>query len=204
MPRNRLLLIALLVLSVVAVASHDGKLWSRSHDGFTRYRDIAIYNAALGPTAPNLTVVGTFLVGCFGANAEQAYMSFEVPDDWVGGEDIDLEIYWTNEAGDALTDGETVIFVINYRVIDFDAGETITNGTMATDTVTYTQSGAGTNLEAHEIGFALDWDHADQPLVVGQRVGIIFNRVATADTYSGDACIEMFEIKYTANDFTQH
>lgn len=194
----------LILLPALALASHDGKLWSRSHDGFTRYRDIAVYNAALGPSAPSLAVQGTALVGCFDADAERAYMSFEVPGDWAGSEDMLLKVYWTNESGDALADTETIKWVITYRVIDFDGGEVITNGDAVADTLTYTQSGAGTDLETHESTFTLDWDNATQPLTVGERALIQFSRAMTADSYTGDGCVEMFEISYTSDDFREH
>ena len=99
-----------------------------------------------------------------------------------------------NESGTAIADAETVKFDITYRSIA--EGETLTNGTVATATITYTQSGAGTDLELIESEITLAFDDSNQPLAAGDYVGVTFNRDFTTDTYAADANVFLWYVEY--------
>lgn len=164
---------------------------------YTRHFDVMPSSALLGPTAPTVDVQDTFAGLGFDADAEAAYLDIEVPDEWVGISDMTLEVVWMPESGDAIADTETVKWDISYRSIA--DGEAVDNGTVATATATYTQSGAGTDKELIKTEITLDYDGANQPLTIGDTLGIKFDRDVTGDTYSGKAIVVRWELYYTAN-----
>lgn len=169
---------------------------------FTQYLTIVSGQATVGSTAPTVTTVGTYRGLSFDADAELVFFEFEVPDDWNGVSDMTLKAYWTNEAGDALADGETVKFDFDYR--SRAEGEALDGGSAVSVSGTYTQSGAGTDKELIEGQVTLDYDHADQPLTKGDLIGIKANRDMTTDSYAGDITIFKWEIAYTAYTFSLH
>ena len=117
------------------------------------------------------------------ADNEAVYMNMEVPADWDGASDMIFEIHWYPISGDPVANGETVKWEINYRSIA--AGESIDNGTVVTATATLTGGGSEGNAEHYETSITVDYDHAQQPLSVGDDLGFQLDRDVTADTYSG-------------------
>jgi hypothetical protein len=178
---------------------------------YTRHIDIPAGAATLGPTSPTVTSIGVWRPACLDADAEQLFIDFEVPDDWIGTSDMTLKIYWFAWGGgsDAIADTEKVKLDANYLSVDFDASTELYNqGSTVEATATYTQSGAASgDGMAIETELTLDYDNATQPLVKGDVVGIVINRDVTGeagDAYSGDACIDRFEISMQSNKLPEH
>ena len=169
------------------------------------YQYITIYASAagVGGTAPTATTDDTFRGLLFNADAELAFIEFEVPDDWNGTSDLTLKIYGFPDTGDAVADSEKIEFDAVYRSIA--EGEPHDNGTAVTITPNYTQSGGGTDEALIELEGTIDYDNENQTIAKGDVVGFKINRdVSGDDTYSGDFNVIKFEIKYTANTFTIH
>lgn len=158
-------------------------------------RDISSSSAALGATSPTATTIETYRGLAFDADGELAFLNLEVPDSWDGASDMTLEVDWFAESGDVLADGETVVFDITFRSLM--VGEAFDNGTVATSTGTYTQSGAGTDKEHITTSVTIDYDNANQPLMTGDMLGVKFNRDVTADNYSGDAIVVDWHLEWT-------
>jgi hypothetical protein len=171
---------------------------------YFRYIDIEPGSAVLGPTAPSAIDLGTYRGLEFDADAERVNLTFEVPDDWVNDTDMVLKIYWTNDPGTAIGAGETVKFDISYRVTDMSSGELYDNGSAATGTVTYTQSGAGTDKQTRVSEITLAHGDANQPLETDYIVGISFDRDVTGDTYPQGACVFRWEVKLQSNSIPNH
>ena len=128
--------------------------------------------------------------------SEYAYATFEVGEDWVGGEDIIFEIDWFP----AMTGTETVTWDVTYRSIL--EGETITNGTAVT--VSVTDSGDYSQYVIEHSPFTLDYDNGNQPLVHEDHVFLQVTRdTGVANDFAGTVCVTAFEIIYNANTFAE-
>ena len=167
---------------------------------YTRKNTITASAATLGPTAPTPVTIGTFIGLAFDADAEVVDVIWRIPSDWDGG-DITLVPHWTAENAVPLSDGETVKFDITYRSIA--EGEPLTNGTVATSTYTYTQSGGGVDVELLESPIPMLFDDANQPLAAGDYIGIQFNRDFTTDTYGSDANVFIWYFEYMSTGLPQ-
>ena len=167
---------------------------------YVRKNTITPTAAASGPTAPTAVTVGTFIGLAFDADAEQVDVIWRIPSDWDGG-DISFVPHWCAESGTPLVDSETVKFDITYRSIA--ENEALTNGTAATSTYTYTQSGGGVDLELLESPIPLLFDDANQPLSAGDYIGIQFNRDMTTDTYAADANVFIWYFEYSSTGLPQ-
>ena len=161
---------------------------------YTRYTDVGFLE--LGATPPVAGTIGTARALCFDADAEEFFFVFEVPSDWEGASDMNLEVHWHPESGTAIADGETVEWESDYR--SRAAGEAIDSGTVVTVTGTHTQSGAGTDKDSLVTQVLLDYDDANQPLTAGDHVLLQLNRDFTNDTYAADACIFQILVSYTS------
>ena len=171
---------------------------------YTKDISIPVGHAALGPTAPDNELCGTYACLGFDADAETIGLTYEVPSDYVSGIDMFLRIYWTNQAGDAIQNGETVEWEGTYRIRDWD--NEIYDGSNATAMqVVYTEAGTpGTDKDTHISSITLADDDGDNPIVAGQMIGIILNRDVTNDTYTGEPRITLFELRYTSNGIGDH
>jgi len=170
---------------------------------FTQYISIPSGQATVGGTAPAPTTIGTWRALRFNANAELAFIEFEIPNDWIGTSDMTIKIYGYPTAADIVQAGEIIEFDAEYRSIA--EGEAYDNGTSVTISPTYTQSGVGTDKALIELTVLIDFDDANQPLTKGDVVGIkCFRDVTTSDTYSGDFDVVKWEIQYQANTFPIH
>ena len=197
MTRKRLLLIAVLVLSATALASHNGTTWEQIHDTYTRVIVIRPNAATLGPTAPSATTVGTYRGLGFGTANDELFVEAYIPDDWDGESDLTISLCWCPEDGDPLQDGETVKWSGTYRLTA--EGESLENGTAVTCADSYTQSGASAATERICCDATIDWDHADQPVEAGDLLGWIISRDTATDTYSGYAVVMLIRIEYQAD-----
>jgi hypothetical protein len=172
---------------------------------YTRHIDILPSASTLGPTAPTPTTTGNARGLGFDADGELAFIEYEVGDDWDGVSDMIFQIIWHPESGDAIADTEQVKWNIAYNSIA--QGEAVDNGTEATATTTYTQSGAGTDKEVIETDITIAYTGGNQPLTTGDTVFIKFNRDVTGEgvnSYSGLAIVERWEIKFNANKRAYH
>ena len=160
---------------------------------YTKHESIPANAAVLGPNAPTPTTIGTARGLGFDADNEAAYLEYEVPDSFTGSGDLTFKIYWSGASGDAFADTETCKWDLNYRSLA--EGEAMDNGTAVTASVTYTQSGAGTDKEFFVSEITLDYDHADQPIAAGDLLVIQFDRDVTGDTYSGAGIVYRWEIE---------
>ena len=151
--------------------------------------------ANLGPTAPSNDINAHCGGLGFDAANEVVNIPFEVPNCWDGASDIVLKIYWCNEDGDVIQNGETVKFVASWRSIDWGT-EGADNGTVATDSSTHTQSGVGTAAQTLEEEITIPRTGGNQPISVGDSLSIIINRDTGADNYSGKAIIDKFEVSF--------
>ena len=161
---------------------------------YTRQLTIEAGATQQGATAPTPVTTGTTRGLAFDADAEEAFFSFKVPSDWDGASDILIDVDWSPESGTAMADTETVIWTVDYRSVA--TGETITNGTLVTTTVTYTQSGAGTDNELIESVLTIDFDDVNQPLAVADHIFFDFSRDFTGDTYTSDAVVQEWDMEY--------
>jgi len=172
---------------------------------YTRSVTVAASAAVLGPTAPsfgeNASAAGLLLA----IDAESVHVDMELADCWAGGsgDDVTLKIYWTNEEEDALADGETVKFDIAYRSIVWGT-EGVDNGSEASATVTYTQSGAGADGDTHESELTIPATGGNQPLAMNDTIMVHLDRDVSTDTYSGAALVERFEFDYSATSVCDH
>jgi hypothetical protein len=171
---------------------------------WTRYLMVTAGSAGLGPTAPSWLAAGTTSGGLgFNADAEQAIIVQEIPNDWNGASDILLKVYWTNEPGDAVQDTETVEWNYIFRSIVYGT-ETISNGTAVALAETYTCATTDADGETYETTLTLDYDGANQPLTAGDVITGLFSRDVTTDTYSGEAIVVQWEIQYTSVGLPNH
>lgn len=168
--------------------------------GYTRHIAMPASTSQVGATAPTATTVGTSRGLGFDADGELVFFDTVIPEDWNGTSDMNIEIYWSAENGDAVADTEQVIWDTEYRSVA--EGEAVDNGTLVNVACTHTQSGGGTDKELYETTCTIDYDDANQPLTAGDTLFIKLNRDVTAEagnTYSGLAILQRYEIKYTSN-----
>jgi len=151
--------------------------------------------AILGATAPTFEVNG--IVGGLGfdADAEAAYLNFEIPSSWDGTSDLKLKVYWVAESGDAPLLNETVKWDFEYRSLVWGT-EDADNGTAVTATATYTETAdPGDDQDTHTTEITLDFDDANQPLTAGDVIIGRFDRDVTGDTYSGLGIVHHWEVE---------
>ncbi len=189
--------------------AHDGRLWASiiktatlQFDGHNHDITVPAGFAITGPTAPDFDTHGTFSTLGFDADAESAGFEFEVRGDWDTTSDMYLRVYWFGDSGDAVADTETVKWDAEYRCVA--TGEAYDNGSSVTATATYTQSGAGTDKETFVTSITLDYDHADQPMADDDVCGFNFTRDVSGDSYSGEAHVIQWEIRYTSISMSKH
>lgn len=164
---------------------------------YTRTLKIPATAARVGNTAPTeVTIVNTRGLG-FDADGELAFIAVPIPQDWNGISDIILKTSFCGTAGDAIADGETVKLDISYNSVA--QNEAVDNGTEATATITYTQSGAGTDKQMIIVNITIPYNDANQPITAGDALFIKFNRDKTTDTYSGMAIVQAWALQYTSN-----
>jgi hypothetical protein len=150
----------------------------------------------LGSTPPTAAAVGTYNGLSFDADAETLHRNFRVPDDWDGASNLSLKLRFVNEAGTAITDGQTVIWLTSLRS---KADEEVADaGTAAAGSGTHTQSGAGTDKEFNLVTVAIDYDDSDQPVAAGDTVGLQLSRDFTNDTYAADATLVDAWVEYSS------
>lgn len=164
---------------------------------YERHIAISAGAALLGPTAPDVVTYNS-VVRCleFDHDDEEAFLDRELPEDWVGSEDMGLAIIWfPNDS--AMADGNTVKFDIQLKVTAEGADH---DGTLTSATATHTDSGGATlqGLAVHTT-ITLDYDDGNNPLVKQSHIDIQVTRDMTGDSYGDGACIKGFKLNYNSN-----
>lgn len=170
--------------------------------GYTHHIDIDAGGATQGASAPTATTVGTFRGLGFAADAEVVHYAVEVPIDWDGASDMTLIVHWYPTSGDAIANTETVKWDATYRSIA--VGEAVDNGTAVVATTTFTGGASETDKEHYETSITIDFDDVNQPLTVGDDIGVQFDRDVTTDTYSGAGIVFRWDLSYTSNKLPAH
>jgi hypothetical protein len=167
--------------------------------GYTRSIHTTIGAAVKGGTAPDDITVGTFRGYGFNADAEVAFFHFDIPDDWDEQSDVFIVFHWFSETGDAIAEGEKVIWDATYRSIPDDVA--MDNGTAVTVSDTLIGGASEIAKQHYHAIMTLDYDNANQPLGVGDEIGVQFDRNVTGEAgnaYSGNAILFELEVQYTS------
>lgn len=111
--------------------------------------------------------------------------TFPVPDDWVSGTDIEIEVFWSPADGTA----GNVYYELDYQ--SWANGETISGAT----TLTSTEAAPGTALQLDAFTFTIP----NTALATDDMVNIRLSREPgdAADTYANDINIHLIRINYT-------
>ncbi len=169
---------------------------------YNRHEDIQAGGATLGPTAPTPITIGTARGLGFDADNEVVFFSVEVPSDWDGASNMNLNVHWYPTSGDAVAEDETVKWDATYRSIVF--GEAIDNGTVVVATTTFTGGASETDKESYETTIIIVYTGGNQPLTVGDLIFIQFDRDVGTDDYSGSGIVTLWELEYTSVALGQH
>lgn len=164
----------------------------------TYQRHIQVQAIPSGTVANQATgnTVGT-AVGLQFASTPDKYAGFqwEIPNDWVGGEDITIEIDWMPDSG-SMSGDDTVQWILEYRAVA--EGELVTQGTAVTVTVTNDDDNAQ-YLTIHS-PFTIDYDSGDQPLTKQDHIFFLLHRnTAVANDFAGTVTGTAFEVLYNSN-----
>jgi hypothetical protein len=151
-------------------------------------------NATLGPTAPGW--VSNDSAGGLGfdpAGGETIFIDREIPDCWDGVSDLTLKVYWFVTHGDAIQNGETVIWDYDWRSVVWGT-EDVDQGTVESDTDTYTEAAdPGDDDDTHISTMTLVYNAGNQTIAAGDTLIGALTRDA-ADTYSGEAIFKHAEV----------
>jgi hypothetical protein len=122
-----------------------------------------------------------------GVNASNSRWSFPVPDDWQAGTNINVDVFWSPSDATA----GNLVFSLIYA--GFSSGTTVAAGSFAT--LSNTVAAPGVMLQLNSTTFAMN----GASLAANQMVDINLLRDPTvgADTYAGNANIQMVRIRYT-------
>lgn len=193
------IIISLLLIGGVVYATQTGLTGINQEEflPYTKHHHFDAGAASLGPTAPTVDQTGTAICLAFDNNNEQVGLSAEVAEEWDGASDMQFNIDWYPQDGTAIGAGETVIFDLSWRAIAY--GEAVDNGTVATATITYTQSGGGTDKEYIDSTTTIAYTGGNQPLTVDDNILFTFSRDFTADTYGADVVVCDWYLNFTAN-----
>lgn len=170
---------------------------------YHRHHDINVSAATFGPTAPSPTTLGVARGLGFDADAEALHFVVEVPDEWIGSENMEIKVSWAPDS--APSDTNKVKLDIEY--VSLAEGEDIDSATTTTSTTTYTQSGAGTQGEFIATSIVLAYNDANNPLTIGDTLYCKFSRDVTGeagDSFAGQAVVFKFELEYGANKLGTH
>lgn len=176
--------------------------------GYTAHIDIRPDVNRVTAFAPDEIIANNVYGLGFNAANEVAYFAFEVHHDWDGASDFNLGVIWYPESGDVIQDTEDVVWSIDWRSITSGStgGDPINQGTVETDTVTYTQSGAGTDMMLIESDITMAYTGGNQEIAAGDWVFIAFSRAvgSESNSYTGNAVVIDWEISYTSEDMPYH
>lgn len=154
-----------------------------------RHVDLPVHAMGKGTTAPSDIEIGTLMCVMFDQTkpGEMLHATVEVPSDWDRATTPTLEAHSYAAAGDAVANGEVIEWDVSYRVLS--NGEPYDDGNAATLSLTYTQSGDGTDKARQTASSTVPVSHAEHPLVAGATLGLEVDLDEVATTYSGDPAL---------------
>jgi hypothetical protein len=122
-----------------------------------------------------------------GNNVSNSRWSFSVPDDWVAASNINVDVFWSP------SDATAGNVVMSMAYAGFASGTTVAAGSFAT--VSNTIAAPGVMLQLGSTTLAMN----GASLAANQMVDLNLYRDPTvgADTYGGNANIQMVRIRYT-------
>lgn len=173
-----------------------GPITYRSETGL--YHAIVILTpaaAGLGPTAPPLIGCGADNGGedvatglQFDTTARRAFFPVNILPCVDTTRDVFLQIFVAAEDDDPFLEGETFNWAFDYRTVSFGTGWE--DGTLATESTTYTQAalGAGVECAVSTITFTFPRGDADQSYTIGDGISGALRKV-NGGTYSGSPAI---------------
>lgn len=165
---------------------------------YKRNIDIPVGATMFGMDAPSQIQIGTYKGLGVNRNVEQLFVAVPVPTDWDQESDVLLCIVWCPNPGTQLTNAQTVIWGVEYRVtVD---GEGLENGSTESESTTHTQVGISEDAEQITSFVVFDRDSAEQafndPDVDRGTVGFIITRDFNADTYGSEAVVTRIFVTY--------
>ena len=163
---------------------------------YIRHIQIPVIAAGNPASQPTPVEVGTAAGYQFASSGvqEELHFQWEIPVDWTGG-DMTVEIDWVPNSG-AMTNPHAVKWTFEYYSVA--EGETIDNGTIATQSVTYDTTTAQ-NLIVHS-PVTIPYNDANQPLTVGDHIFVrCFRDTTVTDDFPGTVVATAFEIIYNSN-----
>jgi hypothetical protein len=170
---------------------------------YMQHMGLDITAAALGPTAPALTTLGTMRCYTFTVDAESIHISIEYPGEVAAGTDPILELDVYTQSGDALADGEMLQLDVTYRSIT--NGDAYDSGTAAVSSGTRTGGASETDKGGYRLSVVLDVDDANQPLTGEDHIMMQIDRdVSGSDTYSGAAYLCHADFTYYTTQLARH
>lgn len=196
MKRVLLALVAALLLPELALASKaniNSVVWRSG----TYVRHVQVpadipSNAASNPAVTTMNGVAQCLQFA-STGTEYAFFQWEVPDDWVGGANMTLEVDWAANSG-AMSGTDTVQWVVDY--MSKAEGEAL-SGTTTQATVTNSDDNA--QYVAVHSPFTIVYNDANNPLVHEDHVYFRITRnTGVTNDFGGTVCVTAFELIYTS------
>lgn len=202
------ILVLFLLLAGTSYAVRTGK---DAHGGeqfasYVRHHDVH-------PSGLSSIGVGTPTVGCCGTicglgldNINEILVDVvEIGAEWDGVSNLTFHIHAVPTDGNPFATGEDVDLDFEWRSLD-PTSETGKTGTVATDTVSHTQSGAGTECEIHVFVLSIPYTGGNQPVTANDDLAIKFWRdtASESSSYGGDIIIYKAELLYNANKLATH
>jgi len=171
---------------------------------YTHDVDLSAGAIALGPTAPAQVFQDTVAALSFTTSSQLVGPTAEIDDCWVGDSDLTLKTYIMTEATDAMVDTEVIKFDCDYRSLDVGTHKS-NQSTLVSVSVTYTQSGPGTDSATIEPSVTIDHDDTFQPIVSGYVFAAQCNRdTAVGNNYSGAALLFNAELSMQCDRIPNH
>jgi len=171
----------------------QGDVQVESYERHVQIPVLAVGNAASQPTPVDVGTAGGYQFASSGVQ-EELHFQWEVPDDW-DGTDIVVEIDWLPDSG-AMTNPDAVKWVFEYRAVA--EGESIVNGTIATQSVTYNTTTSQYVTVHSPVTFS--FNDANQPLTKQDHLYVrCYRDTSVANDFSGTVVATAFEILYNSN-----
>jgi len=125
------------------------------------------------------------------SNTSYSRWTMPIPDDYIAGTDMVVELLWTPSN----TNAGNVVWQVNYASLA--AGEVVP-GSSGFTSKTYTQASPGTTLALTSTGNNITINAADIAADDVLNLVVLRDPAAVADTYTNDANVHLVKIKYQA------
>ena len=175
-------------------------------DDFEKHHDMdAGALASVGVGSPTYSCCGTYCGPGLDNVNEKLFDSVEIVPEWNGTSNMTLHFHTVPTDGDPFQAGEDVDIDVEWRSVDATT-DTGKQGTVASDTGSYTEPGTGDECEINVIAVTIPYTGGNQPLTVADDLGITFirNTASESSSYSGNILIYKLELIYTATGLSTH